>query len=436
MLRKNLSLGCLLTAAMLAAPAFGSETEKAGLDPATKKEALQAIRDGVQWLKSRQKEDGSWMPKQYPAITAMATRAILQDPSRPKDKMDENASKGLAYVASCARPDGGIYCDIPREKGGSQANYNTAAALLALDAAGGAPNDPLALALDGVHETKYEPLVHAARSYLIHTQRLDKDDYYGGWGYDAGRKDPHADMSNTGFAMEALYITSRSSKSSAPQPKPAETATPAAPAKTETQTPEAASDDPNWAAATAFLSHCQNLPSADKDRAVSRLPRDVGGFYYHPNASMAKGELDEDGRQIWHSYGNATALGLECLLEAGVDRTDPRVAETVNWLRANFNLEEHAGGMGKQGLYYYYHTLAWALTMYGEEPLKRADKPAVDWRRAMIEKLVALQRTDPQTGLKYWVNDEGRWMENDPVLVTAYSVLALETLVAEPAASK
>jgi len=74
--------------------------------------------------------------------------------------------------------------------------------------------------------------------------------------------------------------------------------------------------------------------------------------------------------------------------------------------------------------------------MYGEEPLKRGDKPPADWRRELIAKLVALQRTDPQTGLKYWVNDEGRWMENDPVLVTAYSVLALETLVTEPAANK
>ena len=50
---------------------------------------------------------------------------------------------------------------------------------------------------------------------------------------------------------------------------------------------------------------------------------------------MAGGELDEDGRQVWHSYGNATALGLECLLEAHVDRKDPRVAATVNWLRSN-----------------------------------------------------------------------------------------------------
>ena len=93
--RKNLPVGLLLAAAMLAAPAFGADAEKAGLDPATRKEALKAIEDGLQWLKSCQKEDGSWSLKQYPAITALATRAILQDPSRPADKMDPAAGKGL-----------------------------------------------------------------------------------------------------------------------------------------------------------------------------------------------------------------------------------------------------------------------------------------------------------------------------------------------------
>lgn len=432
MLRENLAFALLLAVAMLAAPAFGADAEKGGLDPAARQKALKAIEEGVQWLKSRQKADGSWSLKQYPAITALATRAILEDPSRPADRMDPAAVKGLAYVASCARPDGGIYCLIPVEKGGSLTNYNTSISLLALDAA---------------HETEYEPLIRAGRSYLIRTQHLDRDDYYGGWGYDASRKNPHADMTNTGFAMQALSVTARppkeslsvcqivadSLKSREQEPKAAEPAKPAAPATAATTPPEAAPDDPNWAAATAFLSHCQNLASAaERERAVSRRPQDVGGFYYHPNGSMAGGETDEDGRQIWHSYGNATALGLECLLEAHVDRNDPRVAATANWLRSNYNLEEHPGGMGKQGLYFFYHTLARALSMYGEEPLRRAGEPAADWRGELIAKLVSLQRTDPQTGQRYWVNDEGRWMENDPVLVTAYSTLALETLVKEP----
>jgi hypothetical protein len=46
-------------------------------------------------------------------------------------------------------------------------------------------------------------------------------------------------------------------------------------------------------------------------------------------------------------------------------------------------------------------------------------------------KLISLQRTD-EKGLGYWVNDQGDQAEKDPVLVTAYGILTLETLVNEP----
>ena len=123
MLRKNLPVGWLLAAVMLAAPAFGAEAEKAGLDPDAKKAALKAIDDGVQWLKSCQKEDGTWSLKQYPAITALAARAILQDPSRPAGPMDASAARGLAYVASCARPEGGIYLWAPVPEGHTSGSF-------------------------------------------------------------------------------------------------------------------------------------------------------------------------------------------------------------------------------------------------------------------------------------------------------------------------
>ena len=89
---------------------------------------------------------------------------------KPADPMDPTANRGLDYIASCARQDGGIYCEVPTEKGGSLANYNTAASLLGSDAA---------------RETQFEPLILAARGFLVRTQHLDKDDFYGGWGYDA-----------------------------------------------------------------------------------------------------------------------------------------------------------------------------------------------------------------------------------------------------------
>jgi squalene-hopene/tetraprenyl-beta-curcumene cyclase len=40
-----------------------------------------------------------------------------------------------------------------------------------------------------------------------------------------------------------------------------------------------------------------------------------------------------------------------------------------------------------------------------------------------MKKLVSLQKFDG-----YWMNDNGRWWENDPVLCTTYSLLALEII--------
>jgi squalene-hopene/tetraprenyl-beta-curcumene cyclase len=43
-----------------------------------------------------------------------------------------------------------------------------------------------------------------------------------------------------------------------------------------------------------------------------------------------------------------------------------------------------------------------------------------DWRNELAGKLLAKQRENGS-----WVNDNGRWMESNPVLVTAYTVLSL-----------
>ena len=43
------------------------------------------------------------------------------------------------------------------------------------------------------------------------------------------------------------------------------------------------------------------------------------------------------------------------------------------------------------------------------------------WREELVRKIISLQRPDGS-----WINDNNRWWENDPVLVTSYSLLALE----------
>jgi squalene-hopene/tetraprenyl-beta-curcumene cyclase len=373
--------------ALSARPAWGGEEQIPGLDLSTKKDALRTVDQGIQWLKARQRADGSWPASPQPAVSAFATRAILRDPARERGKLDASAGKGLEFITSCAQKDGGIYrgSGLP----GARGNYGTAASVLALAAS---------------HQARYEPLILAARRFLARGQdRRENSDQFGGWAC----SDPPADMKMTALAIEALAVTQRI-------------------ATADAEKNHSAPADPDWTAAVSFLSRCQDLPSACSER-----PQDLGGFFSGPDQGSAAGEKDEAGRPARHPEGSATALGLAALLESNVARSDPRVLGAVDWLRSHYALDEAAGGRGRRGLYFYYYSLAGALSLYGEEPLLRPEKRPADWRRELMIRLISLQRTDSQ-GLGYWVNDQGDSAEKDPVLVTAYCVLALETLADVP----
>jgi squalene-hopene/tetraprenyl-beta-curcumene cyclase len=80
--------------------------------------------------------------------------------------------------------------------------------------------------------------------------------------------------------------------------------------------------------------------------------------------------------------------------------------------------------VAKNGLYYYYHTMGRALNVYDQPIITDAQGKKHDWRVELIDKLMSLQNPDGS-----WAGEQ-RWMENNPVLVTAYTVLALqETLI-------
>ena len=86
------------------------------------------------------------------------------------------------------------------------------------------------------------------------------------------------------------------------------------------------------------------------------------------------------------------------------------------------NLDENPA-LGPQGLYYYFHTMSKALTLYGADTLETPGGQKVKWREQLALKLINLQRADGS-----WVNENGRWFEKDPNLVTAYSLIALDML--------
>ncbi len=124
------------------------------------------------------------------------------------------------------------------------------------------------------------------------------------------------------------------------------------------------------------------------------------------------------------AYGSMTYAGFKSYIYAKLAKDDPRVAAVYDWVRRNYTVSENPG-VGTDGQYYYYVTFARALDAWGE-PMIETIKPSGsketrDWAMDLIEHLATLQNPD---GSFKSVDD--RWMENNPVLITAYALIALE----------
>lgn len=346
-------------------------------------EIQRAIDRGLVWLEKNQNKDGTWSTGDQPALTALALLAFKGEPNGRYSKDEpEFIKRSYAFLESCVQPDGSIY------KKQQYLTHNTALSILAFAAS----DDP-----------KYNSVIRKGREFLIGLQtdfdtKGKADNVFdGGVGY--GSKYEHSDMANTLSALEAIYYTRERLQDRNVDP----------------------GKDLDWAAAIQFLQNCQNLPSHNKQEWVSDDPQNKGGFVYYPGHSMA-GETNIAGRVAFRSYGSASYAGLLSYIYADLKRDDPRVRAVYDWLRDNYTLEENPG-MGAQGLYYYFHTMAKALTAMDVDEIKMTSGKPVDWRKELAFKLINLQRPDGS-----WVNDNGRWWETDFVLVTAYAVIALERI--------
>ena len=71
--------------------------------------------------------------------------------------------------------------------------------------------------------------------------------------------------------------------------------------------------------------------------------------------------------------------------------------------------------------------MAKALTLCGEDALATRDGRTLRWREPLALKLINLQRADGS-----WANENGRWWEKDPALVTAYALIALNLIHRQP----
>jgi len=118
-------------------------------------------------------------------------------------------------------------------------------------------------------------------------------------------------------------------------------------------------------------------------------------------------------------YASMTYAGLKTFLYAGLDKDDFRVKAAMDWIRTHYDLDNNPG-MGKQGLFYYYHVFAKTMLAVGDPMLTDLEGVDHNWRDDLVTKLASLQSPDGS-----WTNEHDRWYEGDPNLVTAYSLLAI-----------
>ncbi|MCZ6679720.1 MAG: terpene cyclase/mutase family protein [Candidatus Poribacteria bacterium] len=322
-----------------------------------------AIDRGLEWLKEQQGTEGLF--HDHPGLTALAITAFLKHPQNKYAEADQPfIQKAIKILLEMQQPNGAIY-DIDKQP--ALPNYNTSVALMALSS---------------TKNPAYSEAITKGQGFIKGLQVADAEDvYFGGIGY--GSRETVHDLSNMSFAMQALK--------------------------------ESGFDDPEvWDKAIKFLERCQNR-SETNDRDWSG---DDGGFIYAPDGESKAGS-DENGKP--KSYASMTYAGILSFIYANVDKNDPRVQSAVDWIKKHFTVEENYG-MEKQGLFYNYHTMAKALKTYGEPTIMDAKGISHDWYRELAEKLISEQ--NPQG---FWQNEESRWMERDPVLVTSYAVLALAT---------
>jgi squalene-hopene/tetraprenyl-beta-curcumene cyclase len=110
-----------------------------------------AIDRGLTFLKSQQKEDGSWSNPDHPALTALPAVAFQREPGGANfASPSEFLKKAYGYLRATAKPDGGFY------KAGLS-NYNTSVVLMALLGSGDPQDEPLLTAARSLWQASRRP---------------------------------------------------------------------------------------------------------------------------------------------------------------------------------------------------------------------------------------------------------------------------------------
>jgi squalene-hopene/tetraprenyl-beta-curcumene cyclase len=367
----------------LAAPLLAQQNPPAGPE-----------QKAIAFLLAKQDKDGAWLPQVGPGVTAMILKGLIQS-GKPID--DPAVAKAIGFIESTKQKDGGYYRD-------SNPNYNSSIVLSCYAA--------IQSRMDATPGSKqnFKPQIAGLQSFLKSLQQDESKDvsgkplasvpngkpitkansWYGGAGYGEDRPD----LSNTAYFIEALHDSGLKG------------------------------DDPAIQKALVFVTRAQ-MSGETNDQPFAKGSTN-GGFIYTPveGGDSKFGDIDRiEGGSELRSYGTMTYSGFKSLLYAGLGEDDPRVKAAIQWISANWTLDYNAGSGGSlDGKFYYLHAFSRAMKAYGHDEITDGKGVKHNWRNELNDTLKGLQKSDGS-----FVNETSpRWLEGNPVLATAYAVLALQ----------
>ena len=332
------------------------------------------IQKGLAWLRARQGDGSGW------GDVGVRSLELLAFLNSGYDETDSYVSSGVQFLLANVHG-GAIYNEY------WHATYQTSLAMLALIA---------------THNDNYRTTIENAKNWLVSSQwdesciwgSVSRDSwYYGGFGYG---DDTRPDLSNTQFALLALDAAGL---------------------------PQA---DSTWAKVQVFLHRCQkvNYPIT---LTIDGTPYTVqpwnyagtsggydGGFLYVPGSNAYLGGAP--------SMGAMTGAGIWGLLLSGVSKNDQRVTDAINWVVNHYTWDTNPNSAGYRR-YYYYLSLAKALTMYGQKIIG-----GHDWYQDLYNKITSEMIT-VGTDKAYWAPPQEDYV---PDLPTAYAILSLQTRAVAP----
>jgi squalene-hopene/tetraprenyl-beta-curcumene cyclase len=364
---------CAAVTALLVPPLLAQDAKKP-----TKEEWQAVVDKATKFLTAEQDDKGGWSADKNIGVTGVVVTGLLQTGASPDA---DPAARGLKFIESLINEKAGHVAGADPRVG--LQNYVTSVNVMALVAA----------RRDG-----YKKAVGNAAEFLKKLQwddgegKTPDDDFFGGAGYDSKSR---PDLSNTQFFLDALAAAGVSK------------------------------DDDAMKKVQVFVSRCQNRKSEHNTLPWAGKIND-GSFIYSAAGGGSTKTTDaplDGAKDPLPGYGSMTYAGVKSLIYAGVGKDDPRVKAALGWLRKNYTVDANAGmppPLKDRGLYYYYHTMAKTLDLLGEDEFADDKGAKHDWRTDLFRALQKRQKPDGS-----WANENDRWMEGDPALVTGYALMAL-----------